>query len=878
LLQSNIYIILGAICLIMHFKRLLFLLLLFISFKVYSQDVEFHLNAHLFPGKNILKVKRDFRDPYLWVLAQNNEVYRVNSITLAVDDYTSTFAAYSGMQFIDIAGRSQDTVFIATNSTNVIEYKKGVNKVIGAANGIVTAVNSVGISKNRTYGSVTDPHSVLIGSDQGAYIYDMLNEKITANSETSSSKIYEATYRDLIYKDSSATYPDWDGRKYVPVLIQGESTLFKYFMSESDVIGHVINTGYQAFASMYEYDMLVSYTALFWGTRNGLFQVNGDQSYFINRPYEHYLDGINVNKITTMFGLTAFGSGHWYGDPGLIKQTMLIGTDKGLYFSNSIYQKVSGTRQVDLFHYDALGNTVINDICVNTASATEPVCDDGSWIATPDGLYLIKPDYGKYLASASLKAVQFTGQNPTISEMQICSGSSITATVDNRIYTGHTIQWYKDGVELPGESNSVLTINTAGTYSAILYDPCGNLHVNTNSLKVTIITAPTVNLNYPDKNFYCDGSTSTFQVDANINYKYRWYTDGVLNGNTSNSINVTQSGKYKVEVSACSDTWVPSKEIEAAFVKLPPLVLKTDKIAYCIGDEATLSINVPIDAGAYTINWLRDGTILNSNVNQTSLTTNIAGNYQVTISSNKITCSESSPLLPVIFNPMPTISLERIVNTTLCSGQSVDLKAIVANGTVKWSTGETGSQISVKNPGDYTATVTSASGCADSRSINLQFFSNPVLSLPDATLCQFSRQQITLNAPPGFAKYEWNGKQGGDSFTTGSLGKVELKVTDLNGCTASQTINITSFCTSIKMGNTFTPNADGINDTWVIEGIDNSATVKIYNRSGSLLFNSRGYAEPWDGTYKGSKLPAGTYYYIIKAEAQVLSGWVCIIY
>ncbi|MEN0052694.1 MAG: gliding motility-associated C-terminal domain-containing protein [Mucilaginibacter sp.] len=862
----------------MQFKRLLFLLLIFIGFQAYSQDVEFHLNAHLFPGKNILKVKRDFRDPYLWVLARNNEVYRVNSVTLAVDDYTSTFAAYSGLQFIDIAGRSQDTVFIATNSTNVIEYTKGVKKLIGAANGIATAVNSVGIAKNERFGIDADPHSVLIGSDNGLYTYDMVNETVQADNTISSSKIYEATYRDLVYKDSSATYPDWDGRKYVPVLIKGELTRFLYYMAESDIIGHNINTGYLAFGSMYEYDQVVSYTALFWGTRNGMFQVNGDLSYFINLPYEHYLDGINVNKITTIFGLTAFGNGHWDGYPGFLKQNMLIGTDKGLYYSNSIYQKVRGTRNVNLFHFDALGNTVIHDVCVNTVSAGEPVCDDGAWIATTDGLYFIKPDYGKYLTATSINAVQFAGQNPTVSEMQICLGSSITATVNDNIYTGHTIQWYKNGVELPGESNSTLTINADGNYSAIVYDPCENLHLNTNSLKVTVITAPTVNLNYPDKSFYCDGSTATFEVNANANYKYRWYTDGVLNGNTSNSINVTQSGKYKVEVSACSDTWVPSKEIEAEFIKLPALMLKTDKIAYCIGDEATLSIDVPVDAASYTINWLRDGTIINNTTNKTSLTTNIAGNYQVAISSNKITCSESSSLLPLIFNPMPSITLERVVNTTLCSGQAVDLRATFANGTVKWSTGETGSQISVKDPGDYTATVTSASGCVDSRSINVQFFSNPVLSLPDAKLCQFNRQQVTLNAPPGFTKYEWNGKQGGDSFTTGSIGKVELKVTDLNGCTASQTITINSFCTEIKMANTFTPNADGINDTWVIEGIDQSVTVKIYNRLGSLLFNSRGYTEPWDGTYKGSKLPAGTYYYIIKSGTQVLSGWVHIIY
>jgi gliding motility-associated-like protein len=82
------------------------------------------------------------------------------------------------------------------------------------------------------------------------------------------------------------------------------------------------------------------------------------------------------------------------------------------------------------------------------------------------------------------------------------------------------------------------------------------------------------------------------------------------------------------------------------------------------------------------------------------------------------------------------------------------------------------------------------------------------------------------------------------------------------------------------MANTFTPNADGANDAWVIEGLDASATVKVYNRYGNIVFNSRGYSEPWDGTYKGNKLPTGTYYYIINAKAgtQVLSGWVSIIY
>src|ERR1700712_5372658 len=115
--------------------RLRYLLLwvfLFLGTNAYcQQDVEFHLNGEFLKGKNILKVKRDFKDSYLWVLAENNEVFRINSLTNAIDDYTARFSAYRNFKFIDIAGRSPDTVFIATNSSTVLEYKKGLIKVIG---------------------------------------------------------------------------------------------------------------------------------------------------------------------------------------------------------------------------------------------------------------------------------------------------------------------------------------------------------------------------------------------------------------------------------------------------------------------------------------------------------------------------------------------------------------------------------------------------------------------------------------------------------------------------------------------------------------------------------------------------------------------------
>ena len=65
--------------------------------------------------------------------------------------------------------------------------------------------------------------------------------------------------------------------------------------------------------------------------------------------------------------------------------------------------------------------------------------------------------------------------------------------------------------------------------------------------------------------------------------------------------------------------------------------------------------------------------------------------------------------------------------------------------------------------------------------------------------------------------------------------------------------------------NTFTPNGDGINDTWVIQHMDAypSASMDIFNRYGARVYTAKGFLSPWDGKSNGADLPVGTYYYII---------------
>jgi gliding motility-associated-like protein len=107
-----------------------------------------------------------------------------------------------------------------------------------------------------------------------------------------------------------------------------------------------------------------------------------------------------------------------------------------------------------------------------------------------------------------------------------------------------------------------------------------------------------------------------------------------------------------------------------------------------------------------------------------------------------------------------------------------------------------------------------------------------------------------------------------------------LTVTDSRGCVSSDTVLI-KVSPLVVIPNTFTPNGDGINDYWDIQGLIaySNATVDIFDRYGQSVFHSVGYPKPWDGSYAGKQAPVGVYYYIIKTNfgGQVFSGWVTVI-
>ncbi len=106
-------------------------------------------------------------------------------------------------------------------------------------------------------------------------------------------------------------------------------------------------------------------------------------------------------------------------------------------------------------------------------------------------------------------------------------------------------------------------------------------------------------------------------------------------------------------------------------------------------------------------------------------------------------------------------------------------------------------------------------------------------------------------------------------------------ITGNGGCSVS-TGSYIDVIQYLEIPNAFSPNGDGINDSWVINNISTypDVLVQVFNRYGQPVYTSTGYPKPWNGRYNGKPLPVGTYYYIINTKDKHLpisTGYVTIL-
>lgn len=185
-------------------------------------------------------------------------------------------------------------------------------------------------------------------------------------------------------------------------------------------------------------------------------------------------------------------------------------------------------------------------------------------------------------------------------------------------------------------------------------------------------------------------------------------------------------------------------------------------------------------------------------------------------------------------------------------------------------------------------TYTGTNGCINYKEQTITVFAVPTISAgPDRFVLQGGNSVLLGTGTGNNLTYVWSPVSGLSNaavvqpiVTPNDDITYTLTATSADGCVASDQVFVKVLKTP-TIPNTFSPNGDGVHDKWDIQYLESypGCIVEIYNRYGQLLFQSKGYSKPWDGTFKGKELPAGTYYYIIdpKNGRKQMAGFVDII-
>jgi gliding motility-associated-like protein len=413
----------------------------------------------------------------------------------------------------------------------------------------------------------------------------------------------------------------------------------------------------------------------------------------------------------------------------------------------------------------------------------------------------------------------------------------------------------------------------------------------------------------PQQASLCQGESTIYTLNTQVvgegTSVYQWQSDinnggwTDMPGQTAGSLQVPFNnaviGTYQYRVGIANGSNITSA---ACRVYSSPLTVNVNPLPVvpAIPDQ-TVCETYPLTltaSGGTTYTWTGPGiqpTSQNPLVINNVTPAN-AGTYTVVGMSDK-----GCPSLPVQtnINVIPKVVASASPGVTICAGETTQLSSS-GGKYYKWAPSTGLDHDDIPNPvasplqtTTYTVHV-SNDACSDSsKTVTVTVNQNPVANAGSNTAI-FEGQSVKLNGEikgDNITGFFWSPSTFLDDPK--SLTPVATPTDDI-----TYTLNLaSSTCGSassnvfirvykkITIPNAFSPNNDGVNDHWDIEALYTypDCSLIVYNRYGQQVYQSTGYPKPWDGSYNGSPLPPGTYYYILdlKNNTPKISGWVVIV-
>ncbi|MDH4473700.1 MAG: gliding motility-associated C-terminal domain-containing protein [Fluviicola sp.] len=437
-------------------------------------------------------------------------------------------------------------------------------------------------------------------------------------------------------------------------------------------------------------------------------------------------------------------------------------------------------------------------------------------------------------ASLSVNA----GQNQSI-----CQGQSVTLTA-----TGASGYVWDNGVT-QGVS---FTPASTQTYTVTVSDAVGCSA--TDQVTVTVNSIP--NINAGANQAICPGGSVILSGSGGTTYTWN---NGVTNGVSFNPASTQTYTVTGTDANGCTNT----DQVLVTVNALPNVSAGQDQ-SVCAGTTVTLN-----GSGAVSYVWNL------SVVNNVPFTPGATQIYTV-VGTDANGC-QNSDQVTVTVNPPPTIGAG--ADQTICVGTSVTLSGTGGVSYV-WTNGVTNG-VSF-NPGlgtqIYTVTGTDANGCTNTDQVTITVLTVPVADINSTDpLSGYPGLAVTFtNSSTNATNFVWdydNGdtdvtnnvnQNGGSTFN--SPGTYTVTLTASNGVCDDVdqliVIVIPFEPLVIHVPNVFTPDADGLNDTFQIDTENaESMSVIIINRWGEFIEELDEITDVWDGTSKGKEMSEGVYFF-----------------
>ena len=345
----------------------------------------------------------------------------------------------------------------------------------------------------------------------------------------------------------------------------------------------------------------------------------------------------------------------------------------------------------------------------------------------------------------------------------------------------------------------------------------------------------------------CAGSTAILNASGASDFVWS-------NGETSSSINVSPSetSTYSVIGSSLGCASLP---VSAEVTVNPIPVVSVESTTICAGSTAILNAS-----GATDFVWSNGET--SSSIHAILFETST---YSVIGSS--LGCSSLPVEAKVTVIPIPNVSG---TNASICLGDSVTLTASGADQ-YTWNTGETGNSIVVSPTETSTYWVVGRKdGCtADPLPLEVTVNLRPTLDLGPDLILQQDQEAILDATGPGLF-YQWTTGATTPSITANAMGTYAVTVTNINGCSASDSVQVSIISGSNSPDNSYqitvapNPTQDLIYITCTGSSI---YTLQIMNNLGILVAENRNIAA--DGSTQMISLanfPAGLYHVRVVAK------------